>query len=112
MLYVAASAYYDENNEFRLHEIYVSDESQTYILKQKENYTPYPYPIRLQDLKAVTEDSVYPLYLYSKTRQYNDNDAKSLAFYLRSKVAKADMSQAGAEKTLYDVIANFGEPVK
>jgi len=109
MLYISTQACYNDNNKFELKEIYISDLKTTYIMKRDEGYTPYPYEISLLDLIEASQGSTYPLLGFSLIRTYRDDDAKSLAAFFRSKISKVDLSAPNAEKTLFDVLSNFGE---
>lgn len=108
MLRIASSSYYDENNIFRLHEIYVSDDSTTYILAAEDRFSPFPYKgVKVEDL--VYDQGLYPSFNFSPIRIYKDDDAKSFSTYLKTKLSSINLKQVGADKAIYDVISNIGE---
>jgi len=111
MVYIAARALYNDANEFQLKEIYVSDTKVTYVMKRDEGFTPYPYKVSLLDMLEATEGMAYPLGGFSALRVHQDDDAKALAAFFRSKLAKVNLKLPNAEKTLFDVLSNFGEVV-
>ena|SRR6056297_811642 len=110
MLFTAASYSYNTSNEFELREIYVSDEqSDMYVLKGNEGFIPQKIQGNVLDIVSAVKNSVYPLIGFSEVRIYNDDDPKSLATFLHSKIQKVDLGQENAEKALFNVIASFGE---
>jgi len=109
MVYISTRAMYNEDNEFQLKEIYVSDGDITYVLQRDEGYVPYPYHISLQALIESTRGMAYPLGGFSELRSHPDDDAKSLAAFFRDKIAKINLQLPNAEKTLFEVMSNFGE---
>lgn len=110
MLYISASYGYNVSNEFELREIYVSNEtSDMYVLKSSEGYIPQRTVGNVIDLIDATKNSIYPLIGFSEIRTYNDDDPRSLAVFLSTKIKKVDLSQENADKALFNVIASFGD---
>lgn len=109
MIYLSTLCNYDENNDFHVQEVYVSDNTNgTYILKKNSGYVPILYNISLKDLYDMSKNSLFPLFGFGQIRVYNDNDPKTFANFLFNKISKVDMSSSVAEKKLFDVLNNFG----
>jgi hypothetical protein len=108
MITIASRMMYSESNEFNLKEIYVSDGSSTFILRKDEGYAPVPYPFDLMSMYYSCKGQLFSSVGFSSVRQYQDNDAKSMASYLYDKIRSVNMSMPNAEKTLFDVLSNFG----
>lgn len=108
MVYLATCVGYDANNKFELKEIYVGTETNTYVLSKSFGYVPQNHNVGI--LEVV--DSVSGLIMFnfgmSKIRYINDRDEKSLANYIKQKLDLVDMDNPVAEKTLFDVLSNFG----
>lgn len=109
MLYLAASYSYNQDNEFELREIYVSDDSSLFVLKNDEGYVPQRISGSVIDIVNATRNSVYPLIGFSEIRTYNDDDPKSLATFLHNKISNVDLSHPNTDKALFNVVASFGE---
>lgn len=109
MLYLAASYSYAVDNEFELREIYVSDDETLFVLKSNEGFVPQRINGSVIDVVAATKNAVYPLLGFSEIRTYNDDDPKSLATFLHTKITKVDIGHLSADKALFNVIASFGD---
>lgn len=112
MLYTSVSGYFDADNEFHIKEIYVSDESELYILKASESFIPYRYSGSSMELFDSIKNTYYPMFAMSKVRHYDDSDAKSLATFIMKKIQSVDMKLPGAKKKLFDVFSSFGNEIK
>lgn len=109
MLKISSMISYDQDNNFELREIYVSDGAVTYVLKKGEAFIPIEYPFPLEQIVEGFKGLLFSNLGLGPVRTYNDTDAKSLANYLHRKISSVNMSIPNAEKTLYDVISLFGE---
>jgi hypothetical protein len=110
MLNISVSGYFSNFNEFRIKEIFVSDESLLFILKENESFMPRQYLGNVMELFDSTKNLYYPSYSISEVRCYpNDNDAKSLANFLMQKIGELGTSLPGAHEKLFDIISSFGE---
>jgi len=110
MINVSISGYFSNFNEFRIKEIFVSDEVLMFILKENESFVPRQYMGSVKDLFDSTKNLYYPSYSMSNLRCYrNDDDAKSLANFLMQKIQEFNLTENGAHKKLFDVISAFGE---
>jgi hypothetical protein len=109
MLYIASSFEY-ENSEFAIKEIYVSDENTLFILNKNDGYLPTSVDGDVKGLVDASKNSIYPLLGFSEIRTYNDSDPKSLANFFYKKIVEVDFSNPNADKALFNVISNFGEP--
>jgi len=110
MLYVSTRVMHNYDSMFELREIYVSDGRITYILRKSEGYIPVMYRFPIQDIKKDSTSLPFSPLAFGPMRQYDDDDPKSLAFFLRDKIKSVDMKLPNAEKVLYDVLSNFGDP--
>lgn len=106
MLYVSSASFYDERNVFRVKEIYVSDGQVTYVMRSSVGFVPEAYPMNFLDIHK----PVFSTLMYSPVRTVNDDDARTLAEFLHDGIKGMVFGGGKADKTLYDVIANFGEP--
>lgn len=111
MLFINTISYYDENNDFRLKEVLVSDEKTTYVLKTEENfYISAPYPMSLTDLVSSEAANIsYPVLGFNKMRKYQDDDARALASYLSEKFRALGKISVRDEKTIFDIMSGFGD---
>jgi hypothetical protein len=110
MLSVSISGYFSNFNEFRIKEIFVSDENVVFVLKENESFIPRQYLGTVKELFDSTKNLYYPSYSMSEVRCYpNDNDAKSLANFLMQKIRELGTSAPGAHERLFDIISSFGE---
>ena len=109
MLLISSRTFYNEQNQFELKEIYVSDGAVTYILRKSEGFIPVMYNFGFLDMYESSRNLVFSNLGFGPIRQYNDNDAKSLANYLRDKITGVNIKAKNAEKTLYEVLSTFGE---
>lgn len=109
MLMISSSASYSESNTFDLREIYVSDGVVTYVLRKDEGFIPLPYNASLLEIREMLKGLMFSNSEFGPIRTYNDDDALSLAKYFQQKISKTNLNAKGAEKTLYDVLASFGE---
>lgn len=109
MLLVSTRVMYSQDNKFELKEIYVSDGAETYVLRKQESYMPVSYPVPLEQIYDSAKNMVFSGLGFGPMREYNDEDAKSLAMYFQKKISEVNMSIPNAEKTLYEVLCNFGE---
>lgn len=109
MLYLSSLLTYNEDNEFELKELYVSDNKITYVLRKEEQYLPVKYHVSLLDVHRAVQALPFSGAKYSNLRQYNDDDAHSLAKYLQNKITSVNMNLPGADQTLADALAIFGD---
>jgi hypothetical protein len=112
MLMISISGYFDFNNNFKIKELYVSDESEMYILKSSESFVPYRYMGNVSDLFDSIKNCYYPIFSLSKIRSYEDNDPKSLATFLMQKISQMDVKKPGMEKLIFEVLSGFGDELK
>lgn len=112
MLYLSATAYYDNKNNFRLKEIYISDEHDMYVLKKEDSFVPYRYKGNVKNFYDSVKNLFYPFLYTSKVRSYEDDDPKSMAQFFYDKISSTDMKKQGAEKALFDVLSSFGEELE
>jgi hypothetical protein len=112
MLMISISGYFDFSNAFKVKEVYVSDESEVYILKSSESFVPYKYNGTVSDLFDSIKNCYYPAFSMSNVRVHEDNDAKALSNFLMQKINQIDMKKPGSEKILFDVISGFGDELK
>lgn len=112
MIQTSISGYYTSKNEFRIKEIYVSRDNVMYTLKRDESFFPHEYVGSVKDLYDSVKNNFYPNFCMAEPRQYNDDDPKSLATFFMNKLQSFDLSEAGAEKRLYDLLAGFGEDLE
>lgn len=109
MLYIVASYEY-EDNEFSMKDIYISDESSLYVMSKDQGFLPFSSEGSTVDIVDASKNSVYPLVGFGEIRQYNDDDPKSFATFLHRKIKDVDFDSSEADKALFNVISNFGEP--
>jgi len=110
MLMVSCSGFYDENNNFKFKEIFVSDDSDMYVLKKDESFFPSRYAGNVIDFYDSVKNNYYPNVFFSEPRVYkHDDDAKSLATFFMNKIKNFNFSHEGSEKKLFDVVSGFGE---
>jgi hypothetical protein len=109
MLMISISSFYDQNNEFKIKELYVSDEKDLYIMKSSESFVPYKYNGSVKDLFDSVKNSTYPVFSMSNIRTYEDDDPKSLSQFLFKKISNTDLKKRGAHKALFDVLSVFGK---
>lgn len=112
MIQTSISGYYTSSNEFRIKEIYVSNEEIMYTLKRDESFFPYEYKGSVKELYDSIKNSFYPNFFMSEPRQYSDDDPKSLATFFMNKIQDFDLSERDAEKRLFDLLAGFGEEME
>ena len=108
MLYISSRGIYDESNLFQLKEIFVSDGQKTFILSKDSGYVPYEYGFDLNTLLSTY--GFYPISEFGRIRQFDDSDPKTLSYHLRDKIKSVDFSQEGAQRTMFEILENFGEP--
>lgn len=112
MLYVNTLSYYDEDNNFRLKEILISDGAETRVLSVEDNLAEFLLPVSLESLVDGWAANIsYPVLGYNKTRVYEDDDAKAFSRFLVRKFKP--LSRTGSftpreEKVMFDVLAGFG----
>lgn len=109
MLLVSSMKHYTEENQFELKEIYVSDESCTYILRKTEGFIPIKYDFPFSKLYSSAKNLPFSNLSFGPVRRYEDTDAKSLASYIKEKIDGVNIKAPNAEKTLYEVLSTFGE---
>lgn len=105
MLYITSTVFYDENNELRVKEVYVTDEEVTYVLPYEEGFLPREYKYNVLD----SQKPMFTRLLYGPVRQYPDDDARALARFLQENITKVPMNSSKAHKALYEMLSNFGE---
>lgn len=110
MLYLNALSYYDENNNFRLKEVLVSDGKVTYSLSPEGGFeVSEPYPFNLVSLvESQNSNTSYPVLGFNATRTYDDDDAYALALYMSSKFSALGNVGPQEEKAIFDVLEGFG----
>ena len=108
MLNISVSGYFDELNDFLIKEIYVSNESELYVLRKSDMYIPTLYPGNVMSLFDSLKNSYYPLISMSSPRVYEDDDPKSLATFLMQKIHDVHDASGSFDKTLFDVISSLG----
>ena len=112
MIQISVSGYYNQQNYFKIKEIYFSNESTLYVLKSEESFFPSVYEGTVKELYDSVKNCYYPNFEMSEPRIYkNDNDAKSLATFFMNKIKEFDLSKPGSERRLYDIINGFGEEI-
>lgn len=111
MLMISISSYYNSNNELKIKEIYVSDDEVLYIMKSSESFTPYEYQGNVKLLFDSIKNSVYPTFCMSDIHVYDDDDPKTLAFFLFKKIQSFDLTKKGSHETLINVLSSFGVKV-
>lgn len=108
MIYLTTVISYDENNKFELKSIYVGSKESTFIMRKDRGYAPESYPVNFFDLVFSYKPRLSADSGIGQIREHNDRDERSLANYIKSKIDKVDISNPLAEKTLFDVLNNFG----
>lgn len=108
MIYLTTIIAYSEENKFELRSIYVGSQESTFILRRDNGYIPEQHPINFFDLVYPSGKLMAAYYGIGQIRKINDRDEKSLAAYIKSKIDRVDISNPLAEKTLFDVLNNFG----
>jgi hypothetical protein len=109
MIQISISGYFLENNDFRIKEIYVSDENQSYILKRDESFVPYVYEGSVSEMFDAIKNGYYPSFSMSTPRYYEDNDAKSMATFFSQKIQSIGMNKRESDQVLFDIISGFGD---
>lgn len=110
MILISTTGYFDDNNNFRLKEVQVSNQSELYILKSSEKFVPYKYQGNVKDLLDARKNSVYPLYSSRGIRVYeDDDDARSMANFFMDKLSSLDMKNSVDEQSVFDVLSSFGK---
>ena len=112
MLQTAISGYYNSGNEFKIKEIYISDDEVLYVLKRDESFFPVKYEGNVKGLYDSVKNSYYPNFHMSEPRQYDDNDPKSLATFFMNKINEFDIKKSGSEKKIYDILVGFGSELE
>lgn len=108
MVYLATCVGYNSDNKFELKEIYVGTETNTYVLSKNFGYAPQVYSVGVVEIVDSVSSMIMFNFGMSKIRYINDRDEKSLAQYIKQKLDLVDMDNPVAEKTLFDVLSNFG----
>lgn len=108
MIYLTTVISYNEDNGFELRSIYVGSQDSTFILRRDNGYLPEQHPVNFFDLVYSYGKLMSADYGTGRIRKINDRDEKSLANYIKSKIDKVDIDNPLAEKTLFDVLNNFG----
>lgn len=106
---ISLSAFYDQNNEFKIKEIYISDEEELYIMKSSESFTPYMYNGSVKQVFDSVKNNVYPIFSMSPIRFYDDDDPKSLANFIFKKINGLDLKKKDSHKAIFDVLSSFGK---
>lgn len=109
MLFISTVSYYDNNNEFRLKEILVSDGKVTYSLAPDDGFSYHQFPISLTDIMESARDNIsYPILGFNKVRRYDDDDPKALAMFLSKKFRALGNISPRDEKVVFDIMTGFG----
>lgn len=109
MLFINTVSYYDNNNDFRLKEVLVSDGRETYSLSPEDSFEPHRFPFSLEELIESSRYNIsYPVLGFNKTRTHPDTDAKALATFLSKKLKNLKATTPREEKVIFDIMAGFG----
>lgn len=110
MLYINTVSYYDENNDFRLKEVLVSDGAVTYSLTPDNDFSVgKAYNLNLLSLvDSYNSNTSYPVLGFNATRTYDDDDAHSLAVFLSRKFSALGTVTPREEKAIFDILEGFG----
>lgn len=109
MIQISISGFYSNTNEFKIKEIYVSDDEVMYTLKREESFFPHEYKGSVKELYDSVKNCYYPNFFMSTPRVHHDDDPKSLATFFMNKIREFDLKKQGSEKRLYDMLSGFGE---
>jgi hypothetical protein len=114
MIYILASASVDESNALEVKSIYITDESDSFTLTKRVEFSPQPSNVTKNLLFKMSKGQSYSLsnIMYSSLRELNDDmDAVSVANFLEGKIDSVRDTPT-FDSYIFNLLDTFGKEVE